>query len=224
MFVKICGITDVDDGLLAVALGADALGFIFAPSTRQVAPQRVRDIAARIPSETLTVGVFKDEVKERVVDIVHQSGLRGAQLHGNESPDDTAWIAERVPYVIKALAAGSERVLRASEYASAAALLIDAPTPGQGEVFDWNLAEALPVGMNIILAGGLTPHNVAEAVQVVRPWGVDVASGVESSTGRKDPTAMRRFIQNAQAAGAVLDADAPAEISDNFYNWELDNG
>ena len=224
MFVKICGITDVDDGLLAVALGADALGFIFAPSTRQLAPQRVRDIAARIPSETLTVGVFRDEAKERVVDIVHQSGLRAAQLHGNESPDDTAWIAERVPYVIKALAAGSERVLRAGEYASAAALLIDAPTPGQGEVFDWKLAEALPVGMNIILAGGLTPDNVAEAVQVVRPWGVDVASGVESSSGRKDPTAMRRFIQNARAAGEVLDADAPAEISDNFYNWELDNG
>lgn len=222
--MKICGITDVDDGLLAVALGADALGFVFAPSTRQVAPQRVRDIAARIPTETLTVGVFKDEAKERVVDIVHQAGLRAAQLHGDESPDDAAWIADRVPYVIKALSAGSDRVLRAREYASVAALLIDAPTPGRGEIFDWNLAEALPVGMRVILAGGLRPDNVVEAIEVVRPWGVDVSSGVESSPGRKDPAALRVFIQNAKAAGERLESAGAADLDDSFYDWEVDHG
>jgi len=222
MFVKICGITDVDDGLLAVALGADALGFIFAPSTRQIAPARVRDITARIPPETLTVGVFRNEAKERVVDIVHSAGLRAAQLHGAETPEETAWIAERVPYVIKALAAGSPQIDRANEFATAAALLIDAPIPGSGAVFDWSLAEALPPGMRILLAGGLDPDNVADAIAQVRPWGVDVASGVEREPGRKDPTALRLFIKNAKAAGDLLEEEADFEPEPNFYNWEVE--
>lgn len=198
-FVKICGLTDVDDALLAVALGADAVGFIFAPgSTRQIAPARARDIAARMPPETLTVGVFRNEAKERVVDIVHTTGLRAAQLHGNESPDDVAWVAERVPTVIKAVAAGTEQAWRASDF-PVPIILVDAPAPGSGEVFDWSLAESLPDNKHILLAGGLHPDNVADAIATVRPWGVDVASGVEREPGRKDPSALRRFIQNAKA-------------------------
>ncbi len=198
-WVKICGTTDVDDALLAVALGADALGFIFAPgSTRQIAPGRARDIAARIPPETMTVGVFRNEAKERVVDIVHTTGLRAAQLHGNESPDEVAWVAERVPTVIKAVAAGTDQARRASEF-SVPIILVDAQTPGSGEVFDWSLAESLPDDKHILLAGGLNPDNVAEAIATVRPWGVDVASGVEREPGRKDPSLLRRFIDNAKA-------------------------
>lgn len=202
-FVKICGITDVDDALLAVALGADALGFIFAPgSTRQIAPTRARDIAARIPPETLTVGVFRNEAKERVVDIVHTAGLRGAQLHGNESPEEVAWVAQRVPTVVKAVAAGTDQALRASEF-PVPIILVDAPTPGSGEVFDWSLTESMPTDKHILLAGGLQPDNVADAIAAVQPWGVDVASGVEREPGRKDPSALRRFIQNAKAAGVA---------------------
>jgi phosphoribosylanthranilate isomerase len=221
VFVKICGITDVDDALLAVALGADAVGFIMAPSPRQIAPARVRDIAARIPPETLTVGVFRNEAKERVVDIVHSSGLRAAQLHGNESPSDVEWVADRVPHVIKAVAAGTDQARRAVEF-GVGTILIDAPTPGSGEVFDWSLADTMPIGIRLLLAGGLTPENVADAIATVRPWGVDTASGVEREPGRKDPTAMRLFIQNAKAAGAALAAAEPDRRDDDFYDWEME--
>jgi len=221
MFVKICGITDVDDALLAVALGADALGFIFAPSTRQIAPTRVRDITGRIPADTLTVGVFRNESKERVVDIVHTAGLRAAQLHGNESPEDVAWVAHRVPTVIKAVAAGTEQARRAADF-DVPILLVDAQTPGSGEVFDWKLTESLPMGRRILLAGGLDPDNVADAIATVLPWGVDVSSGVEREPGRKDPTALRRFIQNAKAAGDLIEATEHASSEDGMYNWEVE--
>lgn len=203
-WVKICGITDVDDALLAVALGADAVGFILAPSKRQIAQTRVRDIAARIPAEVLTVGVFRNESKERVVDVVYSTGLRAVQLHGNESPAEVAWIADRVPMVIKAVAAGSEQAALAAEFV-APIILIDAVQPGGGEVFDWSLAKSMPEDKRLLLAGGLTPENVASAIEVVRPWGVDVASGVEKEPGRKDPSALRRFIQNAKAANLQVD-------------------
>ena len=221
MFVKICGITDVDDALLAVALGADAVGFVMAPSTRQIAPARVRDIAARIPPETLTVGVFRNESKERVVEIAHTTGIRAVQLHGNESPATVEWVAQRVPNVIKAVAAGTDQAARAGEF-GVSTILVDAPTPGSGDVFDWSLADTMPIGIRLILAGGLTPDNVDDAVATVRPWGVDTSSGVEKAPGRKDPTAMRRFIQNAKAAGAELDAGDPERGGDQFYNWEME--
>ncbi len=232
LFVKICGITDVDDALLAVALGADAVGFIFAPSKRQIAPQRARDIAARMPGETLTVGVFRNDAKERVVDVAHRAGLRAVQLHGDESPADTAWISERVPVVIKAFAAGSPAADRAREW-GVRTILVDAPNPGSGEVFDWSLMESLPMDLDVLLAGGLNPDNVAAAVQRVQPWGVDVASGVESSPGRKDPTALRLFIQNAKAA-ASRPREAVAGIPDEnaagvgtpetpMYDWNQEN-
>jgi phosphoribosylanthranilate isomerase len=225
LFVKICGLTTVDDALLAVALGADAVAFNFVPgSKRQIAPVRARDIAARIPAETLTLGVFRNEARERVVDIVHTSGLGGAQLHGDESPEDTAWVADRVPFVIKAMAAGSNQALHAAEF-KASVILIDAPNPGSGEVFDWSLADTMPLGLRVLLAGGLDPDNVADAIATVRPWGVDVASGVESEPGRKDPSKMRRFIQNAKAAGELLaDTETHPTVDssggDGMYDWK----
>src|SRR3984957_19725902 len=106
MLIKICGITSEPDAMLAAALGADAVGFIFAPSPRQVSPQAVRSIIERMPPEILSVGVFRNESRVRVVDIVNSIGLRAAQLHGDETIEDTQWIAERVPLVIKAFPAG----------------------------------------------------------------------------------------------------------------------
>src|SRR5512137_504164 len=107
MFVKICGITNEDDALFAVAMGADAVGFVFAPSKRQVAVQQVYDITRRLPPEILTVGVFRDEHPSRVIDIVHRAGLKAAQLHGHETPAQVAEVAAQVRWVIKAFVAGS---------------------------------------------------------------------------------------------------------------------
>ena len=168
MFVKICGITNEDDALFAVAMGADAVGFIFAPSPRQIAPQKAFDITRRLPPEILTVGVFRDELPGRVVEIAHRAGVKAVQL-----------------------------------------------APGSGRVFDWGLASDVPPNLRLILAGGLDPDNVADAIKVVEPWGVDVDSGVEAQPGIKDPTKVRRFIVNARAA-APQPYLGPDELP---YDW-----
>ena len=199
MFVKICGITSEEDALLAVAMGADAVGFVFAPSTRQVAPAVARDIARRLPPEVLTVGVFRDEAPQRVVDIVNSAGLRAAQLHGHETADDTKWVRGRISIVIKAFPSGDPALERADDF-GADAILVDSASPGSGDVFDWSLAEGAPIGRRVILAGGLTPANVGDAIAKVRPWGVDVSTGVESSPGHKDPVLVREFVRAARAA------------------------
>jgi len=215
VFVKICGTTSEDDALLAVALGADALGFVFAPSPRQVAPGIARDIARRVPPEVLTVGVFRDEAPERVVKIVNSSGLRAAQLHGHETPEQVQFVKERVPVVIKALAAGDRALRRANEYPSDA-ILVDAASPGSGRVFDWSVVSEVPGGLRIILAGGLNAENVGEAISRVQPWGVDVATGVEGEPGHKDPRKLRAFMAAARGAEppAHLSVDEPP------YDWQ----
>lgn len=203
MFVKVCGITSEEDGLLAVAMDADAVGFTFAPSPRQIAPIVARDIARRLPSDVITVGVFRDQAPERVVSVVHSAGLRAAQLHGRESPEATRYVAERVPLVIKAFSAGSPALAEVEDY-GAEVILVDGINPGGGETFDWTLLDDLPRSHRLLLAGGLTPANVAEAIDRVKPWGVDVATGVErhgSLTGKKDPGRVRRFVAAARAAG-----------------------
>ena len=197
MFVKICGTTSEADALLAVAMGADAVGFILAPSPRQVAVGLVADIVKRLPPEVMTVGVFRDEAPARVVEIVNSVGLRAAQLHGHETADQARWVRERVPFVIQAFPAGAPAVARAAEY-GADVTMLDAPHPGSGQIFDWELAE-VPDGLRLMLAGGLNPANVAEAIARVHPWGVDVASGVERSPGVKDPVALRAFVAAAKA-------------------------
>lgn len=228
VFVKICGITNEEDALLAVALGADALGFVLASgSLRQVQPAEVRDILHRLPPGTLTIGVFRDERPERVAEVVNSLGLSGAQLHGREPVDDVRWIRRRVPFVIQAFAAGDPALASAAN-GPADVLLIDSPDPGSGRVFDWALAEGAPGGMRILLAGGLTPDNVADAVRRVRPWGVDVSTGVETTrgSGRKDPRKLKRFIDQARKAGRGLRSDAwvpggPGGL-DAPYDWQAD--
>ncbi len=220
VFVKVCGVTNEEDALLAVAMGADAVGFVFAPSPRQVAPQRAAEIVRRLPAEIVTVGVFRDESRDRVVETAHRARLRAVQLHGHESPADTHWIHQRVSLIIKAFAAGDPQLDHADEYA-ADAFLIDSATPGSGEVFDWSLAEGAPSNRRIILAGGLTPENVADAVRVVRPWGVDVSTGVEAAPGRKDARKMRAFVEAAKAA------EPPAPVDDGErdgrpFDWMVD--
>lgn len=211
MFVKICGITNEDDALLAAGLGADAVGMIFAASSRRITSGVARDIVRRLPPEILTVGVFRNERKERVVEIANTIGLRAVQLHGHESPDDTKWIAERVPAVIKAFAAGEPALARHRDYGQVR-LLVDSPEPGSGETFDWDRLRAQPIGAPFLLAGGLHHENVAKAIDLLEPWGVDVATGVESSPGHKDPTKMRLFIANARAAARSLSGDTSYEF------------
>jgi len=202
MFVKICGITNEDDALFAVAMGADAVGFVFAPSPRQVAPQVVYDITRRLPPEVLTVGVFRDEHPSRVIEIAHKSGVKAVQLHGNETPEQSQEIAHNIRYVIKAFGSDSPRLPMADRYGTDL-VLVDAPNPGSGKVFDWRLADEVPDTVRLILAGGLDADNVADAIRAVEPWGVDVSSGVEASPGKKDPAKVRRFIADARAAAPV---------------------
>ena len=221
MFVKICGITTEDDALLAVALGADALGFVFAPSRRRVTPQTARDIARRVPSEILTVGVFRDERPARVVEIVNNAGLKGAQLHGHEALSEVRYVRSRLALLIQAFPAGDKAIASAAN-GPADILLIDSPDPGSGSIFNWSLAEGAPSGVRLLLAGGLSPENVGAAIDRVRPWGVDVASGVEVAPGRKDPRKLRRFIEEARAAGEALREGKPTVGAARPYDWETD--
>jgi phosphoribosylanthranilate isomerase len=206
VFVKICGTTNEDDALLAVAMGADAVGFVFAPSPRRIHPENVRDILKRLPHDVLTVGVFRNERPEKIVEVVNRTGLRGAQLHGAEPVSEVRYVRERVPFVIQALPAGDPRLATAGTGPHAAdVVLVDSPEPGSGTVFDWSLAEGAPDGVRLLLAGGLDPDNVEQAIRKVRPWGVDVVSGVEASPGRKDPARLRRFVEVAKRIGAQLE-------------------
>lgn len=217
MFVKICGITSEDDALLAVAMGADAVGFVFAPSVRQIAVQQAYDITRRLPPEVLTVGVFRDEHPKRVIEMVHRSGVKGAQLHGNESKATVAEVAKGVQFVVKAYIAGSRLIAESGSLATDT-ILIDGAAPGSGHLFDWSLVGEIPEGMRTILAGGLTPENIADAVQTVNPWGVDVSTGVEQAPGKKDALKVKRFIERARSAAPVPYL-GPEEIP---YDWKED--
>ncbi len=202
VFVKICGVTTEADALLAVGMGASAVGFVFAPSPRQMSPTAVADIVKRIPHEILTVGVFRDEAPTRVLEIANHIGLRAVQLHGMESAEDTRWIAERVGLTIKAFPAGHRRIDKFAEY-GAQLLMIDGANPGSGELFDWRLAEGVVDPRRLIVSGGLRPDNVGAAIAHLQPWGVDVCSGVEAAPGVKDPVKLREFVQAAHEAAAA---------------------
>jgi len=227
VLVKICGITSEADALLAVGLGADAIGFVFAPSPRQVAPQAVRRIIERVPPEILTVGVFRNEARTRVVDIVNGIGLRAAQLHGDETAEDTRWVAERIAFTIKAFPAGHRNIARLDDY-GVETVLVDAESPGSGEVFDWRLAEGVADPARLIVSGGLNAGNVADAIAHLHPFGVDVSSGVESEPGIKDPRKVRAFVVAARtAAGEKVDDDTEVDAPDDEelggpFDWQED--
>ncbi|MBM4283627.1 MAG: phosphoribosylanthranilate isomerase [Deltaproteobacteria bacterium] len=197
--VKICGITNLNDALLAAELGAHALGFIFYPKSRRyIKPTEARNIIRQLPPLVLTVGVFVDEDPGAVREVAAIAGLDWLQLHGAESPDYCRALERRV---IKGLRIrGPKTLLTLPDYRDAVqAVLLDsykADTPGgTGETFDWDLARQARDYGPIILAGGLTPNNVARAIETVRPAAVDVASGVEAAPGKKDHEKLRRFFQ-----------------------------
>jgi phosphoribosylanthranilate isomerase len=220
LIIKICGITSEADALLSVSLGASAVGFIFAPSPRQVSVQLAGDIAKRLPEHVLTVGVFRDEAPQRIVEAVRVAGLGAAQMHGHETADETKWVRSRVPMVIKAFPAGDPTIARFEDF-GADFLLVDGPNPGSGQVFDWRLAEGVSNPHRLIVSGGLRPDNVADAVTHLRPGGVDVATGVEAAPGRKDPLLLRQFIANARQAHAAVAARDPLDDAavEGPYDW-----
>lgn len=202
MFVKICGITTPEDARAAVDAGADAVGMIFAPSRRMVTVEQAQAIVAAVPPGVLTVGVFRNHLAREVLEIVEQTGLGAAQLHGSETPTTSHRVHDAVAVLIRAMAAGDPQLSEIDDH-DADVVMLDAPTPGGGGggvPFDWTLVGDLTARHRVLLAGGLRPDNVAEAIEVVRPWGVDVASGVEASPGRKDHDAVRRFVTAARAA------------------------
>src|SRR5215207_3428840 len=227
MFVKICGITTEKDALLAIALGADALGFVFASGTpRMVTVDEAKAIVKHLPyDEVVTLGVFRDERPERVAEVVNRVGLHGAQLHGREPAAEVVYVRQRVPLVIQGFTAGDPAISMAPD-GPADLVLLDAPNPGSGRAFDWGQVDGGLDGVRLLLAGGLTPDNVAEAIWRVRPWGVDVSTGVETApgSGRKDPRKLRRFIQAARAAGAALAhrGSPNGGIGHQPYDWQAE--
>jgi phosphoribosylanthranilate isomerase len=195
--IKICGITNLEDAQLAAQLGAHALGFIFyAKSPRCVPPEAARDIIVQLPPFVTSVGVFVDEEAAVVRDLAARVGLDWLQLHGQETPEYCRSLGRRV---IKGFRIKNEDSLAAlAAYRGAAqALLLDTykkgQTGGTGESFDWRLAQDARQFGPIILAGGLTPDNVARAVEIAQPQAVDVASGVETAPGKKDVEKLRAF-------------------------------
>jgi phosphoribosylanthranilate isomerase len=210
VWVKICGITNEDDALFAAAMGADAVGFMFAPSKRQIAPTKAADIAKRLPPEVLTVGVFRDELPDRVVDITLGAGLRAAQLSGHESPAVTKTVRAKVPFVIQAFTPGTEAWSHAADH-GADVVMLDNAQPGSGKVFDWTLVDGRAGrSMKLVVAGGLSPENVGDAIRHFRPWGVDVSSAVEREPGRKDAIKMKDFIDAAREAAADVEDELDA--------------
>jgi phosphoribosylanthranilate isomerase len=201
--VKICGITNLADGMAAVEAGADMLGFVFCErSPRGITPQAASGIIRDLSPFTVKAGVFVDAPEEEVFEAIRLCGLNLLQFHGDETP---AYCLQFGVLSMKAFRVRDAESLRALADYPTHAWLLDAYTPGKpggtGETFDWDLAvEARGRGRPIFLAGGLTPENVAAAVQRVRPFGVDVSSGVEASPGKKDHAKVRAFIQAAKGA------------------------
>lgn len=216
MWVKICANTNLPDALAALEAGADALGFVFAESSRRVQQAQVRDILQGLPKTSERIGVFVNSPAHEVMKIVRECGLTGVQLQGEENPQyirDLLRMAEGVPLkVIKTFSANSPYEISTAasavmdEYVDA--FLVDsgnaAGRGGTGQVFDWLRASDFVIKLKqrarVIVAGGLNPDNVASAVRLFRPYGVDVATGVEKEPGKKDSAKVQAFIAAARAA------------------------
>ena len=201
--IKICGITNLDDALTAVEAGADALGFVFyKESPRHIFPEEAARIISMLPPFIQTVGLFVNEKPEVINEIARACRLDLVQLHGDESAESCQKIERRI---LKAFRIRTLTCLEPMKDFKAAGFLLDAFSPsfygGTGTTFNWEIAaEAVKRSPHIILAGGLTPENVADAIQQVHPYAVDVSSGVESVPGKKDALKLRKFIHAAKEA------------------------
>ena len=211
-WIKICGITNVEDALVAAEAGANALGFVFyKQSPRNIDPEKAREIVAHLPPEVEKVGVFVDsESPERIVEVAERAELTGVQLHVGSSfagGDQVGWdFGNRKIYLAllaaQFLDAGAQWGGSNQRSSAISAIFLDSGTSqkpgGTGKPFDWQkaalLVEAMNKTTNVVVAGGLNPVNVAEAIRILKPWGVDVASGVEATPGKKDPKKVRAFI------------------------------
>jgi phosphoribosylanthranilate isomerase len=193
--IKICGVTRIEDALAAADLGVDALGFNFWPGSRRfVTPEAAGRIIDRLPPFVVPVGVFVNQPEDELRAVAVESGIQVFQLHGDEPPELCRRL--RLP-VVKAIPVDQVSALARLLSYEVQAFLLDTPSRGYGgtgQPFDWSLAEGVSEVAPVILAGGLNPTNVADAIRAVRPWAVDVASGVESSPGVKDPEKMARFV------------------------------
>jgi phosphoribosylanthranilate isomerase len=197
VFVKICGITRVQDAKLASRLGAAAVGFVFWPaSPRYVAADTARSIAAELPANVMKVGVFVDDDVENVRRVMEVVGLDVAQLHGHETPDYCRRLGRKI---FKAVGVEGNGMVDISGFDPDVVLLVDTYDParygGTGRTVNWNAARELAMTRPTILAGGLNAANIRLAVRSVRPYGVDVSSGVESAPGVKDPVRLRSFFE-----------------------------
>jgi phosphoribosylanthranilate isomerase len=220
MWIKICANTSADDALKAVEFGADAVGFVFAPSKRQVTAQQVRPISELLPDGVERVGVFAEASAEEIAAAVETARLTTVQLHGGFHHGRTERLEELLPglSIIQTahwsvdddevtIRSFTDQIAKIEGYAHGRRVLIDTrvgnQSGGTGISFDWNRAAKVlsnSHGLWVIMAGGLRPDTVAEAIRIVKPWGVDVASGVESEPGRKDFSKLRAFIENARRA------------------------
>lgn len=209
-WVKICGMTNLEDALVAVEAGADAVGFVFyEKSPRCVSVEAAREIVDKLPERIEKIGVFVNEQEDKLASVAESTGLTAIQMHGdNEDPRVADLLVKRKPQM-KVLAAISMRQPNPVGWAmawhpdSVQAFLLDSGTSAQhggtGEVFDWAAARPALDGIKrlarVVAAGGLTPANVGTAIEILKPWGVDVASGVEASPGKKDPEKVRAFVR-----------------------------
>jgi len=218
LWIKICGNTSLADARLAVEAGADAVGFVLAPSPRQVTVAETAGICSHLPENIEKIGVFVDAGLEEIYAAVRACGLTGVQLHFSAEEHLPARLHERLGHTVKILrvvhfeaasgAAASQEIARLAKDAHLHGVLVDSRTAdavgGTGVAFDWAEARRTVFGgadgLKLVAAGGLRPENVAEAIATLAPWGVDVVSGVESAPGRKDGYKVREFVARARAA------------------------
>jgi phosphoribosylanthranilate isomerase len=218
LWVKICGNTSLADAQLAAEAGADAVGFVFAPSPRQITPEQVAAITINLPAPVEKIGVFVDASFAVIAEAIEQAGLTGVQIHSSELDSLPQQLRRRFGPGLRILQVihfdndASARFSAVANDTDIDGILIDSRTAlapgGTGIAYDWKAARAslfsTAGGLKLIAAGGLNPANVADAVAILLPWGVDVVTGVEQSPGRKDPAKVRDFIHNARAAAAEL--------------------
>jgi phosphoribosylanthranilate isomerase len=202
--IKICGITNLDDALLAVELGADALGFIFAESPRRISPLEAKTIIHSLPPLVKAIGVFVDEDPAKVKETQSLCGLDLVQLHGEETPEACQVL---MPQVIKTFHIQNEEDIKKIERYKGCmrAVLLDTfqkgKAGGTGQTFDWSLAiKVKGTGLPVILAGGLGPENIQEAIARVQPYAVDINSGIEDRPGKKDPVLMKQLMEKIRSA------------------------